>query len=247
MAAGTRELLAQLVRDLRTVRIDRAMAAARSWLDGATSEDLMDLLAQSPTHIRPKVVTLFSDLLTGVPSILGTPVLVHATCTTTQGLEGSLAHDAGYVLPSELPLPGPRADLTLPREGLDFRGWARNRLQPGAVPSQRLDPYASVAWGTTQAAVALFAYHPEPGLPADAVPTLPVGWWGEVFLPTLEVAAISLSDGPLLPYPEAIEVGSVLSATLGGDIIGSTPPAFFASEATIAAWRQRALTFDVGW
>jgi hypothetical protein len=177
------------------------------------------------------VVTLISDLLTGVPSLLAAPVILFATHS---GEEESLAYR----------LPIPREDLSLPNPAIHFLGWAPPALIPGR---QTLIDHAntdqSILWGQPSVRLALFTYAGSEILVPDEAPECPAGWWGELFCPTLDTATISLSAGELLPYPEAYDARNALA-----DAIARRPSVgksyFFASDAIVARCQRRAAIFQ---
>lgn len=229
--ANIQNVLDAISRHLHTVRLDLAVDAARKWLAEASGSDVLQLLQACPRTDRLRVVTLLSDLLTGVPPLLAAPVIVFATPSREE-------HPLAYCLPN------PREGLSLPNPEIRFLGWA----PPALVPRRQtlIDQAAashSIPWGQPTVELALFAYAGSEIPDPDETPECPAGWWGQLFFPTLDSATISISAGEALPYPDAYDARNVLS-----DAIARRPPErrthYFASDAVVARCQRKAAMFQ---
>lgn len=230
-------ILNSILKHLRSVRIDQAALIAQEWLEHARDGEITEILATCPQAERPRLVTLLRDLLTGHPCLLGAPALILANYATTEGLEGSNAYEAGFVLPNELRLPMP-CDTLAPLNSLRFLGWAPEGLHTRNRAIELACAYRSIPWERIAASVAVFEYDPGMVLAYDEIPRIESAWWGTLFTQVLDVATISLCDLPLLPYPDAIEVANQLGAAALGLQPKSSP--YFANAALIARCKQQA-------
>lgn len=235
--ANAREALESILPHLHSVHIDRAVTAAQTWLDQTEHGEITDALIACPITSRPRLTTLFRDLITGYPYLLGAPVLILATQDSVEdqeGHEGTFRH----ALPHGLRLPMLSGDPALLPDDLSFLGWASGGLHSRTRAIESASAPRTIPWGQVAVRIALFQYVPRVPVSYDELPEITCAWWGNVFAPVLDVATVSLCDLPLLPYPDAVEVADALEASA----LGLRPQGthYFAGSALIARCERRA-------
>lgn len=186
--------MAHLIAALMVARIPAALEQVQAWLPTASFADVAACLDLCPCDIRPRLVSLIRDVLTGYPDVLyGIPVLIYF-----EPARPAIGYAAEHL---ELPLP----DYSPPHESVTSIGWMplsilRDDTPLGPRPwPQYIQPY------TTDCVILTMRVRG-----ADDAPPVPDDQWFADAFRVPDGDKITLSSGTSMPWIDAIEAGCVL-------------------------------------
>lgn len=186
--------LATLIAALMVNRIPTALEQVQAWIPNASFADVAACIDLCPADIRPRLVALIRDVLTGYPEVLfGIPVLIYY-----EPAKPADGHAAQHL---ELPLP----DYSPPAESVTTLGWLplsvlRDDTPLGPRPwPQYIQPY------TTECAILSMRVRG-----ADDEPPVPDDAWFAAAFRVPDGDRITITTGTCMPWIDAIEAGCVL-------------------------------------